>query len=293
MLSARSSHLGLRLSEPGRDAAGSPAADAAGTPALDAPEWCEHAAALLEGGVPASRLSELLPPLRVRGELAAELTRAIEIAMSAGCPLAGILRELASAARSERAAAAERAAALAAPRATGRLLLCLPLGMLLLGSTLGLNPFRVLGSSALGLLGLVTGLGLLLATWRAIHWLERRAVRSVRPASIGLDVLASLIRAGLSPEQAQTRWGSLSASELAAFERAAERARRAGCALAGTLRAAAQTERLESAATATLAARRLAVWIIVPLGLGALPAFVLLGVLPIVLAVAGTALKPG
>ena len=262
----------------------------AGKDAMAAAEWCEHAAALLAGGIPSARLPGLLPPLSASDALAGQLDRAMRVAAEAGCPIGPTLQQLAVAARSEHAAMVERENALAAPRATARLLLLLPIAMIPLGAGLGADPVGVLSSSALGWLSILLSLVLLGGAWRCSVWLEARARAAVPPPGIALDVLAALVAAGLAPERARARWGSLGQAESQAFEAALARASQAGCAVSGSLRAAATTQRLAASATAGQAARRLAVWLSLPLGFGALPAFVLLGVVPLAISLAGHSL---
>jgi hypothetical protein len=64
-------------------------------------------------------------------------------------------------------------------------------------------------------------------------------------------------------------------------------AERAGVPPAGLLRAAADRERSRRAAAARVAIRRLEVLLVVPAGVCLLPAFVLLGVAPVVIALLG------
>ncbi|WXF90273.1 hypothetical protein WDV91_12795 [Curtobacterium flaccumfaciens pv. flaccumfaciens] len=62
-------------------------------------------------------------------------------------------------------------------------------------------------------------------------------------------------------------------------------ARRAGVPAAGLLRRAAEDVRDEAAADGLVAAERLAVRLVLPLGVCVLPAFVLVGVVPVVVGV--------
>jgi tight adherence protein B len=66
-------------------------------------------------------------------------------------------------------------------------------------------------------------------------------------------------------------------------------AREAGVAVAPLLRVAAEEERRERSAAARVAAARLGVQVVLPTGLCLLPAFVLLAVVPLVLALLGAA----
>jgi pilus assembly protein TadC len=77
------------------------------------------------------------------------------------------------------------------------------------------------------------------------------------------------------------------ASWLAALDEALLLARQSGVAVAPLLAAAAAQERREQAAQARVAAARLGVRVVLPTGLCLLPAFVLLTIVPLVLALLG------
>jgi Flp pilus assembly protein TadB len=116
------------------------------------------------------------------------------------------------------------------------------------------------------------------------------AVRAVGEATGGpvgtrLCHVAGALGAGAPPEQA---WACLAAvPEAGRLVRAAVRSADSGAALAGTLGRLAEDLRSARAASADAAARRVGVLIVLPLGLCFLPAFILAGVAPVVVAVLG------
>lgn len=102
-----------------------------------------------------------------------------EVASSSGSGLALAVDRLATTARAGAAARGELAAELAATRATGRLLMFLPLLGLALGQWIGADPLSWLVSSWAGRGCLVVGIGLQVA---AALWLGR----IVRAAAVGM-----------------------------------------------------------------------------------------------------------
>jgi hypothetical protein len=111
------------------------------------------------------------------------------------------------------------------------------------------------------------------------------AVSAAVPAPLGphLAGVAALCRLGADPRRA---WADAPA-ELAALGRVLVRAGESGAAAAPALRALAADSRAGLRAAAEAAVRRAGVWVLAPLGLCFLPAFVCLGVVPMVLGIAG------
>jgi tight adherence protein B len=92
-----------------------------------------------------------------------------------GAPIVDVLDGLVSALRDAARSAAAVETALAAPRATAALLGVLPLGGVVLGELVGVDPIRVLAGTPPGRAALVLGLAL---TWAGRVWM-RRLVRAV------------------------------------------------------------------------------------------------------------------
>ena len=111
------------------------------------------------------------------------------------------------------------------------------------------------------------------------------AVADAVPAPLGprLGNVAALQRLGAEPRRA---WGDAPA-ELGGLGRVLVRAGESGAAAVPALRALAAEHRSAARAGADAAVQRAGVWVLAPLGLCFLPAFVCLGVVPLVLGIAG------
>jgi Flp pilus assembly protein TadB len=109
------------------------------------------------------------------------------------------------------------------------------------------------------------------------------------PGPVGdrLREVASSLVLGADPGQA---WASAPA-ELAPLGRVLIRAAESGSSVGGGLRALSAQLRGAAGTRAEAAVRRAGVWILAPLGLCFLPAFVCLGVLPLVLGIAGNVFR--
>jgi pilus assembly protein TadC len=103
------------------------------------------------------------------------------------------------------------------------------------------------------------------------------------PLAAALGRVARLSRVGAEPRRA---WAA-APDELAPLARVLVRAGESGSAAGPALRALAADARAASRARIERDARRAGVWVLAPLGLCFLPAFVCLGVVPIVLGIAG------
>ncbi len=249
----------------------------------------DRVATLVAAGVPPARAWALVGGFPDDGGPGWEDVAAVlRVAERTGAPSAGTVRALAAALR--RSAASDRAVlvALAGPRASARVVLALPLLGLVLGSTWGSGAVRVLVASPIGwtcllLAAVLVALG---RTWSA------RLVRAATPdghlPGVLLDAWAVAVSGGGS-------WAEGGAAVRAAFAdrpwRASDGdhlrdvlalAQRAGVPAATLLRAAAEDVRDDAAAAGLAAAERLAVRLVLPLGVCVLPAFVLVGVVPVV-----------
>ena len=113
------------------------------------------------------------------------------------------------------------------------------------------------------------------------------AIRAAGPKALAdLRPVVDALRLGASPERAWQR----SAPAYAPLARTLLLAERTGAGAAPALRRAAMDERAARRRRAQLAARRLGVQLVLPLGLATLPSFVLLGVVPVVLGLAAQVL---
>jgi tight adherence protein B len=212
------------------------------------------------------------------------------VATDAGAPLAPALRAFAVSLRALAQAQRDAAVALAGPVATARLVMALPAVGLLFGLAMGFDTLGVLVGNPLGWACLASGAALIAL---GVRW-NRRLVRSARPdaATPGLEceLMAIAVSGGAALPQA---WRSVDRAldrasltgQRARVDEVLELSRRAGVPAAELLRAEAEEARSDARASAQAKTARLAVRLMLPLGLCVLPAFMVLGVLPLMIAV--------
>ena len=268
-----------------------------------------------------------------------DLQLSLRMSESAGAPLATSLERAAEHAEERIDALLGRQSALAAPRATGRILSWLPLLGLGLGVLMGSDPVGVLTGSNLGALTGLLGLGLAFAGRRWTAALVHRAeVESVRPSArtanaeseteksaspagaapvdtaLVLELLAAQLRAGLAPlaalgtlaEALNSRslhtvcqrlqmgnswgnaWSGSSAGTFGELRDALAPAYTGGAPSTALLLSLADAHRLSERRAAERAAGKLSVALVVPLGLCSLPAFICLGIVPILISLLPT-----
>ncbi len=264
-----------------------------------------------------------------------DLQLSLRMSESAGAPLATSLERAAEHAEERIDALLGRQSALAAPRATGRILSWLPLLGLGLGVLMGSDPVGVLTGSILGVLTGLLGLGLALAgrRWTAalVHRAEVESVRAAnaeseaeKPASpagavpvdtaLVLELLAAQLRAGLAPlaalgtlaEALNSRalhtvcqrlqmgsgwgnaWSGSAAGTFGELRDALAPAYTGGAPSTALLLSLADAHRLSERRAAERAAGKLSVALVVPLGLCSLPAFICLGIVPILISLLPT-----
>jgi tight adherence protein B len=232
------------------------------------------------------------------------LATAWAVATDAGAPLAPTLREFASSLRDLAQAQREIAVALAAPVATARLVMALPLVGILFGVVLGFNTLATLFATPIGWTCLSLGGGLVLV---ASRW-NRRMVRSAQPRDLtpGLefDLVAIAVSGGGALDRARTSVESAlecyfreaTASALPAtagqggrvgdgVDEVLELSQRAGVPAADLLRSEATERRRSARAEVQERAQALSVRLMLPLGACVLPAFMIVGVVPLVVTV--------
>jgi len=277
---------------PGRGGPVPPAGAAAPTSASDAARVLDRVATLVSAGVPPPRAWDLVGGLPSTTDPAwQDVAAVLRIAERTGAPSAVTLRALAAALR--RSATADRAVrvALAGPRTSARVVLALPLFGLALATTWGAGAVGVLVGTPVGWACCVAA-AVLVAVGRT--W-TRRLVRAATPdgriPGVLLDAWAVAVSGGGS-------WASGGAAvvdalgerprpsdEAARLREVLALAQQAGVPAATLLRAAAEDVRDDAAASRLAAAERLAVRLVLPLGVCVLPAFVLVGVVPVVVGV--------
>ena len=257
-----------------------------------------------------------------------DLQLSLRMSESAGAPLATSLERAAEHAEERIDALLGRQSALAAPRATGRILSWLPLLGLGLGVLMGSDPVGVLTGSILGALTGLLGLGLAFAgrRWTAalVHRAEVESAASNGAEQISnmppvdtalvLELLAAQLRAGLAPlaalgtlsEALNSRplhtvcqrlqmgsgWGSAwsgsAAGTFGELRDALAPAYTGGAPSTALLLSLADAHRLSERRAAERAAGKLSVALVVPLGLCSLPAFICLGIVPILISLLPT-----
>ena len=257
-----------------------------------------------------------------------DLQLSLRMSESAGAPLATSLERAAEHAEERIDALLGRQSALAAPRATGRILSWLPLLGLGLGVLMGSDPVGVLTGSVLGALTGLLGLGLAFAgrRWTAalVHRAEVESAASngaeqtsnMPPVdtALVLELLAAQLRTGLAPlaalgtlaEALNSRplhtvcqrlqmgsgWGSAWSGSVAGtfgeLRDALAPAYTGGAPSTALLLSLADAHRLNERRAAERAAGKLSVALVVPLGLCSLPAFICLGIVPILISLLPT-----
>lgn len=303
--------------------------------AEDIRRFTQALATLTSWGVPAhlacSQLLENSTRMRPHSrERLHDLQLSLRMSECAGAPLATSLERAAEHAEERIDALLGRQSALAAPRATGRILSWLPLLGLGLGVLMGGDPVGVLTGSILGVLTGLLGLGLAFAGRRWTAALVHRAeVESTRAGHTGgeqtlkaptadtalvLELLAAQLRAGLAPLaalgtlavalnsrplhmvcqrlQMGSSWGNAWSGSAAAIfgelRDALAPAYTGGAPSTALLLSLADAHRLSERRAAERAAGKLSVALVVPLGLCSLPAFICLGIVPILISLLPT-----
>lgn len=241
------------------------------------------------------------------------LVTCIRACDNTGAPLAPLLDALAQGLRDSADAERSRGAAFAGAQATARMLMALPLLAIALGYAVGADPLGVLFNSFAGTLMLIAGVSLTIAGW---IWM-RRLLESAKPEAhdidplIVIDILTHTVRAGIPLAVACERIGShldpigpgtslrqagrslLNGmdparaladlpGEFAHLTTAAALSHSTGAHIAPLLEAVTRERRRARVRDVDRAAGKLAVRLVVPTGLTILPAFVILGIIPII-----------
>lgn len=235
-----------------------------------------------------------------------EVAAAWSVASTVGAPLADTLRGTATALRDAGEAADEVRVALAEPAGTAALMAWLPLVGVGLGLVLGFDTLRVLVATPVGIACLVAGLLLIIAARRWSAALVGRARPRAGIPGLHAELLAIALSGGVSIDRARqvvadarrAVTGSAPASAVGsapasapesapgtAIETALELSRSAGAPAVELLRAAASLERHRSRVEGRVRAARLSSSLLLPLGVCTLPAFLLLGVAPMLVSV--------
>ncbi|MEC5183030.1 tight adherence protein B [Cryobacterium sp. MP_3.1] len=224
------------------------------------------------------------------------LAAAWDVATRAGAPLAGCLRDLAAAFRELGQLHRDLTVALTGPRATARLVMVLPLVALLFGSLMGFDTLRTLFLTGPGLACLAAGCLLMVGAARWNRYLVAAAGRQGPAPGLELDLTAigmagggSLDRARASARRSAERFGlraiGVTDSADVVIERVLDLSARAGVPAGELLRSEAAQARRDARTAGHQRAETLAVTLMIPLGVCVLPAFMLVGVAPLLLSV--------
>jgi tight adherence protein B len=219
------------------------------------------------------------------------------VAAEAGAPIAASLRTFADALHALADVERDLAVALAGPAATARTVLVLPAVGVLLGALLGFDTLRVLFATPFGLSCLAGG-ALLLVLARA--WM-RRVLRRARPRNTTPGLVAELMAVAMSGGASVDRARSSVRRALAQFpvdagdgdgvvDGVLALSRRAGVPAAELLRSEADLARRRARAGGRRAAEEAGAALMLPLGVCVLPAFLLVGVAPLLASVLSSTL---
>lgn len=228
------------------------------------------------------------------------------VAETSGAPMADCLHALVGALRAADEARRDVRVALSGPRATSQVVLALPLVGLLFSLGLGFDTGAVLVGTPVGWACLVVAVGLVTLARRWNASLVRRARPSPRVPGLRPELLAVALSGGAAwssglavVDEAVTSCGVDGAvpgprggagavddgadlAERRRCELVLELSRRAGAPAGLLLRSEARELRSEARAAAQTAASRLGVTLMLPLGVCILPAFLVIGVVPLV-----------
>ena len=218
----------------------------------------------------------------------ADVAAAWEVATTVGAPLAEVLRSLAETMQDTATAADDVRIALAEPAGTARLLLWMPFAGLVLGFALGFDTVGVLFTNPFGTGCLVAGVLLVLAARTWTKKLLQRAQPAPGTPGMHAELVAVALSGGASIERSlrliddtpvRERLSDARTTAVLAMSRAA------GVPAGELLRASAAQERHDARVRGRVRAAKLSSQLLIPLGVCTLPAFLLLGVAPLMLSV--------
>jgi len=217
------------------------------------------------------------------------------VSAAAGAPLADTLRSYAELLRGFAVAERETRIALGGPQATSRLVLVLPAVAIVFGALLGQDTIGVLVGTPLGWACIAVGGGLMLAGWAWTRHLLRRAAAPAGLPGLAEELTAVAMRGGVSVARARTIVGEALERYRIATDASGADATLALAAASGAppgelLRAEAEELRRSAVADTRERAERLSVTLMLPLGICVLPAFIAVGIVPMMAAIVGSTL---
>lgn len=198
----------------------------------------------------------------------------------------------------------QRALAFAGPRATMRLTLWLPVVSIAMSMLLGFNPIGFLLFNPAGWAMMFVGAFLILIANVWSGRLMKRAAGSLSRPGFAEELLVVALSAGLDQQRARIlvtdaidefRVDGVSIAEFTsrsgAVARSLQLAQEAGVSVVGILHAEAASQRLEYRNMIQHRAAKLSVSLMLPMGVCVLPAFIALGVLPMMFSILGSSLS--
>lgn len=247
----------------------------------------DDAVATVVHAVAASR--DPVGTLSDQGEAWAVLAATLSVSERCGAPVAASLRSLSGTLRDMGQTQRDVRSALAGPRSTSRVVMALPLVGLCFALVLGSNPIDIL-LSPLGLLCMAMGTSLMAIGWRWSSRMARNAIPEDASPGLFVDLAAIALSGGASVERGlaavDTTIETLgSGRDRGAADEVIALAERAGVPAADLLRSEGARLRREVASEASQRAARLSTRLMIPLGLCVLPAFMLLGVAPMMIGI--------
>ncbi|MDY0827590.1 type II secretion system F family protein [Microbacterium sp. BG28] len=230
--------------------------------------------------------------IAARGDRWRPLAATWRVAAAVGAPLAESLRAVAAAVRDAQECRDEVRVALAEPAATARLMAWLPLVSIGLGVALGFDTIGVLMGSPIGIGCLIAGITLMIVARVWTGALSRRATPPPAMPGLHAELVAIALSGGVSIERAR----ALADPEVDApdpgLDALLQLSRSAGVPAVELLRAGASLARHRARTDGRMRAAGLGAALLLPLGVCILPAFLLLGVAPMLMSVLGTSALP-
>ncbi|SDQ84541.1 type II secretion system F family protein [Microbacterium sp. cf332] len=211
-----------------------------------------------------------------------EVASAWHVATTVGAPLARTLRSTADALRDAEQARDDVRVALAEPAATARLVAWLPLVAVVLAVVLGFDVVAAIGHPV-GSACLVAGASLMIA---AQVWTRRLVERAQPPGGVpgmSAELLAIALSSGASITRAEAVMASVDVFPEESDREVLDLSASAGVPAVDLLRATADLRRHRARIDGRMRAAKLSSRLLLPLGVCTLPAFLLIGVAPMLL----------
>jgi len=247
--------------------------------------------ALVGAGLPAIKARQLVQE-QLDQVSAAELKHIdliFDICVKTGGPIAASLDRLANVMTHRFKQHQQAQVAFAAPKATAKLVMALPVLAMLAAQLLGMNPVRAIFTTPVAFASVLIGGALLYGGRVWSNSMLAKALPEQSDAGAFLDAVAVALNAGLNVQQAvliakqsfAQHFDQVDQESIDELQKAIDLSSQSGAAIAPLL--IANADRLREAQNNHTANRlaKLSVSLMIPLGLAVLPAFVLLSIVPI------------